>query len=104
MKFRLSNHKLKIETGRHTKTPIDERTCDLCDNKDIEDEQHFLIHCPFYNKERKNLFIIAKKYNADFNILTDKCKFKFIMENDNISMPLAKYIVKCMETRHENSS
>merc|ERR1712240_795106 len=42
-KFRLSNHRLAIETGRHTtpKTPKEERFCQFCPGK-VEDEYHFL--------------------------------------------------------------
>ena len=45
-KFRLSNHRLAIETGRHTtpKTPKEQRFCQFCPGK-VEDEYHFLFDC-----------------------------------------------------------
>ena len=42
-KFRLSNHKLMIEKGRHLKMKIENRVCPSCQS--IEDEIHFLINC-----------------------------------------------------------
>ena len=41
-KFRISSHKLKIETGRFTRplTPLEQRVCDHC-LMTIEDEFHF---------------------------------------------------------------
>jgi hypothetical protein len=40
-KFRLSNHNLTIEKGRHLRIPVKERLCPFgC--KDIEDEFHLL--------------------------------------------------------------
>ena len=43
-KFRLSNHRLAIETGRHDGLKIEERVCSFCPGK-IEDEAHFLFQC-----------------------------------------------------------
>lgn len=55
-KFRLSNHKLMIEVGRHMKPklPKEQRICQLC-NQGIEDEIHFLIECDSYKTLRKPL-------------------------------------------------
>ncbi len=50
-KFRLSAHKLKIETGRYNKTPVESRLCENCINNSIEDELHFLFNCPLYSQE-----------------------------------------------------
>ena len=51
-RWRLSNHNLKIETGRYTKpmTPRAERKCDLCNV--IEDEHHVVFVCPTYDTVR----------------------------------------------------
>ena len=46
-KFRLSNHNLRIETGRHEKIDREERFCPFCPQK-VEDEKHFLLVCPIY--------------------------------------------------------
>ena len=55
-KLRLSSHTLSIESGRHCKPKlvINERLCKFCSNC-IETEEHFLLHCPFYNEERERL-------------------------------------------------
>ena len=47
-RWRLSNHDLKIETGRYTKpvTPREERKCNVCNT--IEDEYHAVFVCPRY--------------------------------------------------------
>jgi len=47
-KLRLRDHKLKIEVGRHSKTPLDERICKACSLNEIEDEVHFLYNCTAY--------------------------------------------------------
>ena len=43
-KFRLSNHRLMIERGRHLKLDVEDRKCPMCEIN-IEDEKHFLITC-----------------------------------------------------------
>ena len=50
-KFRVRNHKLKIETGRFTipKTPEDLRICDHCSLNSVENEMHVLFHCDLYD-------------------------------------------------------
>ena len=51
-RWRLSNHDLKIESGRYTRpiTPRDQRTCDTCGV--LEDEYHVVFVCPAYNEQR----------------------------------------------------
>ena len=46
MKIRINNHKLMIETGRYNQTPHNDRFCPVCNSGIIEDEFHFLLHCP----------------------------------------------------------
>ena len=45
VKFRISNHKLRIETGKYDQIPRVNRLCPLCKSNQIEDESHFLIYC-----------------------------------------------------------
>ena len=44
-KFRVGNHNLQIEKGRHTKplTPRELRSCECCHSKNVEDECHFFF-------------------------------------------------------------
>ena len=52
-KFRLSSHELEIEQGRYGAKciPADQRYCKLCKTGKVEDEFHFVIECPIYEKE-----------------------------------------------------
>ena len=53
-KFRLSDHKLRIETGRHSRPrlPVEQRLCQRCNLQSVEDEIHFMIVCPYYEDLR----------------------------------------------------
>jgi len=48
-RLQISNHNLKIETGRCNlpSLPVNERTCFNCPDK-VKDELHFLFNCPAY--------------------------------------------------------
>ena len=50
-KFRCSDHRLEIETGRHRNLKVEERICQLC-SQDIETELHFIQKCPLYSTLR----------------------------------------------------
>jgi hypothetical protein len=55
-RVRCSNHNLAIETGMHGHVIRSDRICKYCsivnDNHVIEEEIHFLMCCPLYNKAR----------------------------------------------------
>ena len=93
-KLRLSSHRLEIETGRYTKPKTDreERFCAFCKfkgKKVVEDEIHFLLACPMYDKIRENLLPSQKLNN---HVWATEEKFVQIMSDfDNIKAT-AKYI------------
>ena len=49
-RLRSSTHPLHIEQGRHRDTPRESRFCQLCPSKSVENEEHFLINCTFFNR------------------------------------------------------
>ena len=59
--FRLGILPLKIETGRYDNTPVDERICVQCESEAVENEQHFVLHCPKYVNLREVLYREAAK-------------------------------------------
>ena len=51
-KFTCSDHPLEIEIGRHKGTPRHERPRSLCQNGQMEDDEHLLFSCNLYNSIR----------------------------------------------------
>ena len=49
--FRMSAHKLHVETGRHNRTPRGARVCRFCEGGHVEDELH-VFTCPKYEHIR----------------------------------------------------
>ena len=55
-RFRLSAHNLRIETGRWSRTPRQERYCECnsSETRPIQDEQHVIKECPLTHSVRLN--------------------------------------------------
>ena len=55
-RFRCSAHALRVERDRHlpaaVKPPRHLRTCLICASDNVEDEGHFIFHCPLYDSLR----------------------------------------------------
>ena len=104
-RFRLSNHSLMIEKGRHHKpNKIDkkERKCYFCKNK-IENEEHFMIECPLYTPHRRTFENICNEMYPRYKNLTGEQKFIFLMSNENekIIRALGKYISESFTLREK---
>ena len=98
-RFRLSNHILMIEKGRHQNIKPSERTCPFCLDH-IEDEFHFLIKCPTYSALRQNLIDKIKLTIIGFYYPNDeKFLFWFLLNNPIISHVVARYIRTAMDLR-----
>ena len=91
-KFRLSNHCLMIEKGRHTDTDPDKRFCPFCPSH-VEDEFHFVIRCPVYCKLREKLLNDIKHVMSDFYLTTDeRFLFWFLLKCPNIAHLTSHFI------------
>ena len=86
-KFRCSDHKLLVETGRHAGLQLTERKCQMCSLDEIEDEIHFLCVCPAYEDQRNLLFQIAK---PPAGVHSEEI-FKNIFSNTDITVINALY-------------
>ena len=97
-KLRLSNHKLRIETGRHDKLPKEQRTCELCNNG-IEDEIHFMVSCPELYTLRKPLLESCHLLKPQFGFYTDQQKFIYIMTTPALSSHMLKFLDSASKDR-----
>ena len=100
-KLRLSGHTLEIERGRWGYSDIqpEERYCAYCKalgTRQVEDEKHFLLHCPM-SKELREKCLPMEVIND--NVLTDDEKFINIMTNSVLIQSTAKFIYMAFENR-----
>jgi hypothetical protein len=97
--LRLGILPIKIETGRFTRTPVNERLCQLCNSNIVEDENHFLHHCTKYTLEREVLYTKAHMEFEGFQHLSDTEKTIFLFENQG--RQIAKYIKRAYNIRFQ---
>ena len=68
--FRITNHRLPIELGRWQNIERNNMICLLCDTNTIVDEFHYILQCPYFEQNRKNL--IPSNFRTRPNVLTFK--------------------------------
>ena len=98
-KFRLSNHKLMIEKGRHLNMALNKRKCPFCPV--VEDETHFLLTCNIYSILRNDLLDnVEEKLRDEPLVRTDgQVMIKYLLGNTEISPMVAKYLNKTLKLR-----
>ena len=101
-RFRLSNHTLMIEKGRHMTPKMDrnERKCYFC-KTEVENEEHFMIKCPLYTPKRQELESACRIHSKWYHLLDDEEKFTYIMlnESETIIKALGKFIFESLSLR-----
>ena len=97
-KFRLSNHDLMIEKGRHQGLVEQQRHCPFCENT-VETEQHFLMECNTFNSHRTRLFTNVGQINPDFSRLDEEQKFCYLLSDAGVSKIVGSHLNKTLEIR-----
>ena len=73
---------LAVEVGRYTGIPEEQRLCVLCDLGVVEDEIHFVFHCPLYNDVRKYLFEKMQDKNPDLFWMSECHMLSWLFNKD----------------------
>ncbi len=89
---------IKLETGRFENIKVEERLCELCDARVVEDEEHFLFKCTF-NDSIRLIFLQKTQINCELNpcenVQSDIWKYMF----KKYLRQRSKFIVKAYERR-----
>ena len=105
-KYRLSEHNLAEEVGRHRETwlPREERLCSYCDQGAVETELHFLTHCNKYEGVRDQYFTKTVKIFPDFLNLSYPERLPVLLgEREDCCRLAARYVAACHEFRNSVS-
>ena len=97
-KFRLSNHNLMIESGRHKNIPRESRICPFGCNS-VENEIHFLLLCPTYTAPRSEMIEYVISLRPHFTFYSNVEKFQFLLQN-LADFGIFEYIYKFFELRN----
>ena len=100
-KLRISNHCLRIETGRYCNEKREERKCQFCNTSSVESETHFILYCPAYDDLRTNFFDYLANFIPNFSALPDEVKLKHIIDQPQkgIARESAQYVFACFNHR-----
>ena len=91
-KLRVSDHKLNIEVGRHTKLSLRERICTFS-NVDIKDEKDFLLECTVYENLRKTWFDDIVLDLPHFQEATMMTQFKILINRRRrVAVHVARFV------------
>src|SRR5690606_11142061 len=92
------SNRLRIETGRWKKIPVEQRICQICLSCDqVEDEAHFLLDCGVYNVVRERMYeVILQRTGHDIVVRLMKDKKERMMER-LIGHGLTKYRIETLK-------
>ena len=81
-RFRISAHRLAIETGRYKGIPRHDRLCTRC-SENVEDELHFLFSCEGLKCQRDILISLIKEKCKNFVSLSSEAKLIWLLNNED---------------------
>ena len=81
-KFRLSNHGLMIEKGRHLQIDKSLRFCPFCPTL-VESEEHFLLECRIFTSQRMVMLDKIKDFDGKFKDMQQHDKFIYLLTEEN---------------------
>ena len=97
-KFRLSNHDLMIEKGRHEGLEEHQRLCPFCETI-VETEHHFLLQCNTFGFHRTQFFTEIEEINPDFRELDEEQKFCYLLSEPEVARLVGSHLNKTLEIR-----
>ena len=90
---------LEIERGRYNNTRVEDRLCNMCDSKEIENECHTLIRCDLFSDIRHDLFVKCEELNCFFPFMCDTEKLNFVLSNEDIVIYTARACKEILRRR-----
>ena len=106
-RYRLSEHSLAIEKGRHRQTwiPREDRLCTHCTQNEVETELHFLTTCPLYQDIRDTYFPQITTTQGQFENMTNDEKLPYLLgEVQQCANTAARFVSCCDKKRISNGT
>ena len=100
-KYRISAHKLPIESGRYKGINRDNRICKLCNTNDLGDEKHYMFHCSHesFTEHREMFFKALFTYAPNLQGLSNDELFRLIFSSIDffVLSNLARFLFYILE-------
>ncbi len=81
---------IQLETGRYNNEKREDRLCRICNGGAVEDQFHFVFHCPAYNDKRNVFTTVMQNRIPDWNTINDNQKFVTLFKDH--SRALGKFV------------
>ena len=94
MKFRTSNHKLPIETGRYINIDRSDRYCEFCNSGEVGDEYHVLLECKSHEIVKHRREFIPRYYTERPSVFK-YCELMRALNKKDIALRVSKFIKAC---------
>ena len=80
-RFRVSSHRLRVETGRWTvpKTAYENRICVYCSSGSVDSELHCITQCQLTEQNRNSLYNIIGNIDNTFVNLSNEQKLAYLL-------------------------
>ena len=102
-RYRVSAHKLRIETGRYTRpvTPVCDRACVYCDSLECDTEEHFILKCKTFSLKRNVFFGRMAALIPNFSDFSNRDKLLSVLcpSSPEIAKNVSKFLGIMSETR-----
>ena len=98
-KMRTGTFPINIELGRYRNIPIENRLCETCDQKHIENETHFLLNCDAYNNLRVKLY---HELNIDPTNMSEPEILDYVLcgRTEQTCLSVSAYITEAYQLRN----
>ena len=72
---------IQLETGRYNNEARENRLCRICNRGEIEDQFHFVFHCPAYNDRREHFMNLMSDRAPEWINMSETDKFVLLFKN-----------------------
>ena len=87
---------MPVETGRCTKTEMNQRLCRLCNLVEVGNEKHYFVTCTHsaITEERGEMLTLVRCINPQISQLSENTRMVYLMSfiDENIMRPVAKFL------------
>ena len=84
---------IQLETGRYCNEKREDRLCKICNGGVVEDQDHFVWHCPVYNEIRDKFVQFIKNHTPTWDYLNEIDKFVLLLGTSSGSCQIYQRLV-----------
>ena len=87
---------IRHHTGRFERLSESDRVCQNCNLDQCENNEHFILICPFYQDERKKMFSKIDSFKFS-QCISNLDKLNILLNDPSLVRIVANYILNCLD-------